>query len=179
MVYHDHNWIISVWWSVRNRVGLKGATRPYWALEVSRRKQGETRYIQMSSNWGAPRGNLRFIYRTLYKQGTNVEKDTEELHKRSMEWSCNGKMVVQNWSQGNDKGLTNLQHDWSSYQKWQLQHEGGKSVRKSIETCEKGLEEVLGMGIKLGVFRQWMYLNCWHIPHSLIWFQIKLHIPGQ
>jgi len=106
---------------VRNRVGLKGATRPQWALEVTRGKQGGTRCIQMSSNWGAPRGNLRFIYKTLYKQGTNVEKNTEWLHKESMEWLRNGKMVVQNRSRGNDKGLTNLQHDRSGYQKWQLQ----------------------------------------------------------
>ena len=99
--------------SVRNRVGLKGAARPHWALEVTSGKQEGTRCIQMSSNWGAPRGNLRFIYRTPYKQGTNVEKDAEWLH--------NGKMVVQSRSRGNDKGLTNLQHDRSSYQKWQLQ----------------------------------------------------------
>jgi len=35
---------------VRNRVGLKGATRPHWALEVTRGKQGGTQCIQMSSN---------------------------------------------------------------------------------------------------------------------------------
>jgi len=45
----------------------------------------------------------------------------EGLHKRSMEWLHNGKMVVQNQSRGNNKGLTNLQHNRSSYQKWQLQ----------------------------------------------------------
>jgi len=97
--------------NVRNRVGLKGTTRLHWALEVTRGKQEGTRCIQVSSNWGAPRGNLRFIYKTLYKQGTNVEKDTEGLHKDSMEWLHNGKMVVQNRSRGNDKGLTNLQHN--------------------------------------------------------------------
>jgi len=75
----------------------------------------------MSSNWGAPRGNLRFIYKTLYKQGTNIDKDMERLHKKSVEWLRNGKMVVQNRSRGNNKGLTNLQHDQSGYQKWQLQ----------------------------------------------------------
>jgi len=105
----------------RNWVGLKGATHPHWALEVTRGKQGGTWCIQMSSNWGAPRGNLRFIYRTPYKQGTNIEKDAEWLHKKSAEWLHNGKMVVQSGSRGNDKGLTNLQHDQSSYQKWQLQ----------------------------------------------------------
>ena len=34
--------------------------------------------IQMSSNWGVPRRNLRFIYRTKSKQ-------REQLHKSSME----------------------------------------------------------------------------------------------
>ena len=63
---------------------------------MTRGKQGGTRCIQMSSNWGVPRGNLTFIYKKmLYKQGTNVEKDTEGLHKKSVEWLHNGKIVVQ------------------------------------------------------------------------------------
>ena len=39
------------------------------------------------------------------------------LHKKSAEWLCNEKMVVQSQSRGNNKGLTNLQHNWSSYWK--------------------------------------------------------------
>ena len=96
-MFHDFvNNLVVVY--VRNRVGLKDTTHPHWALEVTRGKQGRTQCIQMSSNWGVPRDNLRFIYRTLYKQGTNIEKDMEGLHKKSVEWLHNGKMVVQSWS---------------------------------------------------------------------------------
>ena len=93
---------------------LKGATCPHWALEVTRGKQGGTQCIQMSSNW---------------------------LYKKSAEWLHNGKMVVQSRSRGNDKGLTNLQHDWSSYQKWQLQQIYGAASQRPWRTASQTQEK--------------------------------------
>jgi len=51
-----------------------------WALKVTRGSRGGTRCIQVSSN-----RNLRFIYKTKSKQGTNERNLVEGLRKESAE----------------------------------------------------------------------------------------------
>ena len=76
----------------------------------------------MSSNWGAPRGNCRLIYRTECKQGTNIRKLTEWLHNETAECLRNGRLVLECPCWGNEKGVIIPAVNRCGYLGRQLQH---------------------------------------------------------
>ena len=77
-------------------------------LEVARANRKGTRCIQMSSNWGAPRRNLRFIYKTRNKRRTNIRKLAEHLRNGSVECLHKWSAVLQSPCRGNRKELSYL-----------------------------------------------------------------------
>jgi len=124
--WHDSSWSSSRWLGtfypplstfkglVRIRTGLLGTDRAAghwpcrWALKVTRGSRGGTRCIQVSSNWGTPSRNLRFIYKTKSKQGTNERNLVEGLRKESAECLSKGTLVLQSLCRGNRKELSYL-----------------------------------------------------------------------
>jgi len=105
---------------VRIRSGLVGADRSRRTLEVARANRKGTRCIQMSSNWGTPRRNLRD--KTKNKQRTNRRNLPERLRNGTMECLYNRKLVLQCPCRGNDKELSYLIINLSGYPQGYLQH---------------------------------------------------------
>jgi hypothetical protein len=99
----------------------RGRRLSRWALVGDYRELARTRCIQVSSNWRTC-WDLGFIYRRRSKQGTNIWKAVEGLHKESAECLRNVSLVLQSPCRGNEKGVIIPEINGHSYLGRQLQH---------------------------------------------------------